>query len=380
MNKEKNIEELFKSAFESFEAPVDPSVWTAVQSGITANSAATAVAAKTTAGIIKTIIISGTTLVAGLGLGYVFFNNSNTTALPENGEYIAPKDKVEILDADGNVIESSTITESTKPAEQKMVEVVIPVEDKKTGKTEVIKITVPENEYSASSIVDEMISESDRQRWNNYYETTRAKEEIKDGQNKTTNEKTVTEEKEPTRVDIKELAEGLPVAFITSTKEMGTAPLIIEFSNSTEEYSYHWDFGDGTVSTENTPEHIFREPGSYTVKLTVKNKAGKSATGRKTIEVISPMEFTKIPNVFSPNNDGTNDKYRVIGNNIKLFTISIYNKNGNLLFRSNDIEEGWNGEDPKGNPMPEGIYLVVIDAVGFDNTPYRKGDSFRLER
>jgi len=43
-------------------------------------------------------------------------------------------------------------------------------------------------------------------------------------------------------------------------------------------YSYEWDFGDGDISTDDTPTHAYRVDGSYTVSLTVTDDRGNTAT------------------------------------------------------------------------------------------------------
>lgn len=46
----------------------------------------------------------------------------------------------------------------------------------------------------------------------------------------------------------------------------------VQFSNtSTDAETFDWDFGDGTASTEENPEHIYSAMGTYTVRLTVSN-------------------------------------------------------------------------------------------------------------
>ena len=55
----------------------------------------------------------------------------------------------------------------------------------------------------------------------------------------------------------------------------GPAPLSVTFdpSDSTGAIvSYFWDFGDGVVNSERKPTHVFSDPGTYTVVLTIKNK------------------------------------------------------------------------------------------------------------
>jgi gliding motility-associated-like protein len=379
VNNEHNIEEIFRSTFETFEASVDPSVWSAVQSGIVSKSASAAVAAKTTGGIVKTLIISGATLVTGLGLGYVFFNNNKQTSPPENSKYTLTHDKSEALDENGNVIENTSSSESIKPEPQKMVDVVIPVEDKTTGKKEMVKIRVAEQPYFNKSIAHDELSQTERNLWNRYYEE-KTKRENQDENNKQQDKHETEKISQANNATVEELDMDMPVALINASKQAGTLPLLINFTNSTEEENYHWDFGDGNTSVNPNPEHIYREAGTYTVKLVVKNKAGKTSADKMIIEVTAPASFSKIPNVFSPNNDGINDTYIVIGNHIKLFTMSVFNRNGELLYRTNDMNAGWNGEDLKGNSMPEGTYLVVLEALGADNTRIREAQAITLER
>jgi hypothetical protein len=47
-------------------------------------------------------------------------------------------------------------------------------------------------------------------------------------------------------------------------------------------YSYEWDFGDGTTSTEQTPTHTYKADGSYTVSLTVTDDRGNTDTETRT--------------------------------------------------------------------------------------------------
>ncbi len=47
--------------------------------------------------------------------------------------------------------------------------------------------------------------------------------------------------------------------------------------------SWYWDFGDRKKSTEQNPVHEYKKTGRYTVKLTVKNDAGKSTTYKTVI-------------------------------------------------------------------------------------------------
>lgn len=57
-------------------------------------------------------------------------------------------------------------------------------------------------------------------------------------------------------------------------------------NNSSGEMTYLWDFGDGTTSTEENPQHQYAADGTYTVTLKVKNVAGTETTSTQTIQAI----------------------------------------------------------------------------------------------
>ncbi|MBQ1731088.1 MAG: PKD domain-containing protein, partial [Bacteroidales bacterium] len=66
-----------------------------------------------------------------------------------------------------------------------------------------------------------------------------------------------------------------PVAAFTADVESGCAPLTVNFTDNSSNFpqTWTWDF-DGTTSSEQNPSHIFSEPGTYNVSLTVSNLDG----------------------------------------------------------------------------------------------------------
>ena len=50
-------------------------------------------------------------------------------------------------------------------------------------------------------------------------------------------------------------------------------------------YNYKWDFGDGSTSTDQDPEHVYKNDGSYIVTFTVYDEKGNSNTDSKTFEI-----------------------------------------------------------------------------------------------
>lgn len=84
---------------------------------------------------------------------------------------------------------------------------------------------------------------------------------------------------------------------------------------------------------------VYQE-GEY--RVMARNPCGTSYdtifVGYRNCEAIIHM-----PNAFSPNNDGLNDRFRASGDNITKFRMQIYDRWGRLLFESFNIDEGWDG-------------------------------------
>ena len=83
-----------------------------------------------------------------------------------------------------------------------------------------------------------------------------------------------------------------------------------------------------------------------------------------------------IPNAFTPNGDGLNDKYGLVMNpQIEKLEFSIYNRWGNCIFKTNSFEEKWDG-NYKGQHCEIGTYFYMIKAKCFTEHKSRfyKGD------
>ena len=80
-----------------------------------------------------------------------------------------------------------------------------------------------------------------------------------------------------------------PVANFTTNVTTGPAPLIVLFNDtSTNASTWHWDFGDNTISNERNVTHTFSTVGTYTVNLTASNLNGANST-TKNITVSPPI-------------------------------------------------------------------------------------------
>ena len=86
-----------------------------------------------------------------------------------------------------------------------------------------------------------------------------------------------------------------------------------------------------------------------------------------------------IPNTFTPNNDGYNDKFAPNITNIKVYHIQIFNRNGSLVFDSRDPLQTWDG-NYGAQQVPVGTYYYVINATGLDNNTIKQSGYITLIR
>ncbi len=86
-----------------------------------------------------------------------------------------------------------------------------------------------------------------------------------------------------------------------------------------------------------------------------------------------------VPNAFTPNDDGLNDEFNIQTEMLISYYIAIYNRWGDLVFTSDDINEGWNGT-LNGVLQEIGTYMYVIESVTTMNTPITKTGTLTLLR
>jgi PKD repeat protein len=89
---------------------------------------------------------------------------------------------------------------------------------------------------------------------------------------------------------------AVPVASFTASPNTGTAPLTVQFTDTSTGSitSWAWNFGDGTTSTTQNPSHIYSQTGTYNATLTVSNASG-SNTATATIAVTTAVTLPPSP-------------------------------------------------------------------------------------
>ena len=116
--------------------------------------------------------------------------------------------------------------------------------------------------------------------------------------------------------------------------------------------NYQWENGP------NTPILSIDKEGTYNV--TISNANFCSITDQVTVKEICPTSVF-VPNAFTPfNEDGVNDFFKVKGSNLTNFHLMGFNRWGELLFESFDIDKGWDGSY-KGRPVQIDVYVWKLN-------------------
>jgi gliding motility-associated-like protein len=137
-----------------------------------------------------------------------------------------------------------------------------------------------------------------------------------------------------------------------------------------------WDFGDSTaIAAIQQPVHVYLKGGVYTLTQVVSNDFNCKDTASLDIIIKSNSILPpKLPNAFSPNNDGNNDVFLVRGGPFKSVEFRVYNVWGELIFETRDPNGGWDGKW-NGVSQPLGVYVYTVTAVTIDDKTYsRSGD------
>ncbi len=131
--------------------------------------------------------------------------------------------------------------------------------------------------------------------------------------------------------------------------------------------SYEWDFGDGSgISTEFEPTHTFPtdEPGEYEIILTAYSAEGCPAQAVKYVHVFSDYTIY-VPNTFTPDGNGANEIFKPVmeGFDPDDFELLIFNRWGDIIFESHNMEVGWDGTFAgQDYQVQDGVYTWKITA------------------
>jgi gliding motility-associated-like protein len=137
--------------------------------------------------------------------------------------------------------------------------------------------------------------------------------------------------------------------------------LFTDLSNDDDIVSWYWNFGDGNSSNEQNPSHLYTEPGIYFATLTITDSFNCEDQITKEIRVLQDF-YSYTPNIFTPNNDGTNDTFTpsLLNINTNTYMLTIFDRWGNKLFETSDYNQGWDGKQKNGLLLPSDVYSYKI--------------------
>ncbi|MFC7523503.1 Calx-beta domain-containing protein [Parapedobacter sp. GCM10030251] len=108
---------------------------------------------------------------------------------------------------------------------------------------------------------------------------------------------------------------------------------------------------DGTVTYTSTAGYTGADGFSYRVK-----DSGGNWSGPAEVSVTVAANPLRIPNIFTPNGDGQNDRFEIEGiEGFDRAEVVVFNRWGNEIYRHNDYDNTWDGA-----AIPEGTYYYML--------------------
>ncbi len=143
------------------------------------------------------------------------------------------------------------------------------------------------------------------------------------------------------------------IAVTPCTDNLSNASATANPSGGATPYSYFWL----TTPLQFTQTATGLGPGTYQLIVVDNNNCPDTVTA---FIDICPLDSIFVPNVFTPNGDGTNDIFFVYTEGYKSLKVDIYDRWGLLIYEWTDLSKGWNGKVKSGANAPDGTYYYIL--------------------
>jgi len=375
---QQNIEELFRESFQNFEEPVKPELWNQIADKIGASAPApgaespvhvveTVATGSKVTGTIATWISVAAITISGIVGYYVYNSFQSTTAPAENHQSVLQENSTS---QDLSTLENTASSATAETTNNKPVASENGIE--KSGSTTSDKSTTSLNNDKGHSVVQSGILSVESAEENSAPSANKSED-----QNKFTQGTQTPNSNTPSASKDSEIQIPTP----NVQPSIGYAPLEVSFSLSGDVQKAEWDFGSGVVESKTVPfSHIFDKTGIHTITVKTTDIKGNIKSEVINIEVIEDLNIKGISNVFTPNYDGSNDRFTFDGGNLADIEVTIYDKGGKLIYKFTDPQLGWDGKYSSGNDVPEGTYFYVIFATGFGQKKHQQGGTVTIIR
>lgn len=159
--------------------------------------------------------------------------------------------------------------------------------------------------------------------------------------------------------------------------QSGVSMYSVEKYNSEGSLLETFSPGSSTTLLDNT-EDFSNQVYTYVV-FAHANEGGLPVALSNPITVVKESNLF-YPTAFTPNNDGLNDTFNVFGQYIMAYEMKVFNRWGEMMYETDDLNgAGWNGTY-KGNLMPEAAYVFKATITDLAGRTYDKSGSFLLLR
>jgi gliding motility-associated-like protein len=96
------------------------------------------------------------------------------------------------------------------------------------------------------------------------------------------------------------------------------------------------------------------------VFITVKAKGVNGCEDSATIQVlVDPLTDIYLPTAFTPNGDGKNDLFKVLGGEFAQFNLKVFNRWGQVVFTTTERAKGWDGK-VNGELQPAQVFVYIL--------------------
>lgn len=143
-------------------------------------------------------------------------------------------------------------------------------------------------------------------------------------------------------------------------------------------FSYSWT-PNFNISSTNDPKVVIKPNVSTQYILTGYNSKSCFSKDTLNVHVIEDCGEMFVPNAFSPNGDGVNDEIKVYGKCLQTLTFMIFNRWGEKVFETTDIEKGWNGIY-NGVKLNTGVFVYRLEGRTHEGTAYNAKGNITLLR
>jgi gliding motility-associated-like protein len=156
---------------------------------------------------------------------------------------------------------------------------------------------------------------------------------------------------------------------------------VVNFTNltiSSSPTSWQWSMGNGAHAITKHVEYTYHDTGTYNVILIAKNQFGCSDTVSHQV-IVKPDHTLYVPNSFTPDDNSVNDFFDIYGTGISKYSIYIFNRWGEMIFESGDLQKSWDG-NYLGDDCPKGTYVYKILYEDLTGLKYQKTGRVNLLR